>query len=634
MFDSARSTANFDVGVLFYNRAYQTLDCVLSFLNDDIQPSIVILDQGSAAEQRKFLADRLFHQPNVRFVTLDKNIGVGPGRNLLARECSSDWILFIDNDTMLATTGGVGLISSAVGREDVDGYSPRILNVHEDRFMDRLSIAGQGRGLRFEMVGPDIPITNAFSGCAVIMRRSFLLNEPYDERHFVGFEDFELALRTFTRQKPMRLKSLDDVTLVHKHMPVVNGPDVTATRMRYSSPDLRQSFDVLSSQYDAKLFGDWEQWTSKQQKQMLPARRLGQRSVHDKTTLTFVVDAPNSRPDGIVSNITRYLSANYDSTIVYTHSNDGPEQTLRLIIESRPDVIHFMWRADVSNLVCAATISKCAALMRLAESELVDLLCQSHITFSVGDYLFLDQEEIASFRPLYWLSDGYCVTSPRVFDIYRRISEYPKPSALIWDRVDGTLFHPAGPAERERASLKIGWVGKPLWNEGAAGPRTIIQAAVDNLRSTGIDVDLLIVDERADWRDRKEIAALYRDMDVCVSASDKEEARRSVLEAMASGVPVISTRVGIVPYVFGPEQQKFIVDNSVEALTYALHRLCSDGELRKSVAQENLNQIANPSICAPLWRCFFEDVIRNAHPDAQNWRRFMIGKFFLFLDEP
>src|ERR1700760_4523921 len=175
MSDCPRSAVNFDVGVLFYNRAHQTLECVLSFLNDDIKPAIFILDQGSAPEQRKLLDQVLRQQPTVRFITLDKNVGVGPGRNRLARECSADWVLFIDNDTMLNTVGGVGLINSALGGEDVDGYSPRIMNVHEDRIMDRLLIAGESPRLRFDAAGADVPITNTFSGCAVVLRRSYLL---------------------------------------------------------------------------------------------------------------------------------------------------------------------------------------------------------------------------------------------------------------------------------------------------------------------------------------------------------------------------------------------------------------------------------------------------------------------------
>jgi glycosyltransferase involved in cell wall biosynthesis len=631
----SRSVANFDVGVLFYNRARQTLDCILSFLNDHIQPFIIILDQASAAEQRELLTNALIHQPNVRFITLAKNIGVGPGRNRLSRECSSNWILFVDNDSVLNTPGGVGLISSAVERaQDVDGFSPRILNVHENRFMDRLRITERNQLLRFEVVGPDVPITNMFSGCAVVMRRSFLLNEPYDERYFVGFEDFELALRAFTRRQPMRLRSLDNVTLVHKHMPVISDPDVASTRMRYSSPHIAKSFDVLKTRYNENLFSGWEQWTTKQQEEMIASRRIAPRSIHDKINLTFVVDAPNSTSDNIVRTLDQYITATHVSTTVYTHTIDEPGQTLRLIIESCADVIHFMWRADFRKYVCAAAVKKCAALMRLSEAELLDFLCQSHITFSVGDYLFLDQEEISSFRPLYWLSEGYCVTSPKLFDIYGRISDYPKPSALILDGVDSALFHPGESAERENSSIKIGWVGKSSWDEGATGLRTIIHPSVDTLRLAGVNVELLIVDELEHWREREEIAALYREMDIYVSASYTEDARRTVLEAMASGIPVVSTRVGVVPYVFGPKQQDFIVDRSVEAFSNALHQLCLDIELRRSLAQENLKQIANHwASCAPLWECFFEDVIRKAHPDASNWRRFMIDKFFLSVDE-
>ena len=451
----ARTIASFDVGVLFYNRAHQTLDCILSFLNDHAQPTIVVLDQGSAAEQRELLTEALVHHPNVRFITLDKNIGVGPGRNRISRECSSDWILFVDNDTVLNTSGGVGAICSAIERaDDVDGYSPRILNVHENSFMDRLKIIERERRLRLEVVSPDVPVTNMFSGCAALMRRSFLVDEPYDERYFVGFEDFELALRTFTRGKPMRLKSLDDVTLAHRHMPVVGDSDVVATRKRYNSQHLSRSFEVIKTQYGGDLFRGWEQWTAKQQDEMIVSRRIAPRSIHDKINLTFVTDFPNSKSGGIVRHLDQQIKTTHVSTTVYAHTLDDEGQALRQIIGSHPDVIHFTWRSDLQKYICPAAIKKCAALMGQSESALLDLLCQSHITFSIGDYLFLDKEQIGAFRPLFWLSDGYCVTSSRLFDIYGKIADYPKPSALtsadlngapLWQRFFGDVIRKAHP---------------------------------------------------------------------------------------------------------------------------------------------------------------------------------------------
>ena len=131
----ANLAADFDVGVLFYNRARQTLDCVLSFLQEEIQPNIVIFDQGSATEQRTFLHEGLSGHANVRFVGSPKNIGVAAGRNRLCEACSAEWILFVDNDMALNTRGGVSLISSAVEAADgIDAFSPKILNIHENRF--------------------------------------------------------------------------------------------------------------------------------------------------------------------------------------------------------------------------------------------------------------------------------------------------------------------------------------------------------------------------------------------------------------------------------------------------------------------------------------------------------------------
>jgi glycosyltransferase involved in cell wall biosynthesis len=226
-------------------------------------------------------------------------------------------------------------------------------------------------------------------------------------------------------------------------------------------------------------------------------------------------------------------------------------------------------------------------------------------------------------------------------DIYGRISDYPKPTALIVNGVDTTLYHPAEQASREKSTIKIGWVGNSSWGEGqgltdAKGLRTIVRPSIEILRAEGNNIELLILDRVERWRAREEVAALYPEMDIYVCASAMEGGPNTVLEAMASGVPVVATRVGIVPYIFGPQQQNFIVERSAEAFANALRRLCSDSLLRESLAEENLQQIAKHDwkSRAPLWRYFFAEIIRQAHPDASNWKRFMIERFFLVVGEP
>ena len=125
-------------------------------------------------------------------ISVSRRAGTGFARR-------AEWILFVDNDMALNTRGGVSLISSAVEAADsIDAFSPRILNVHENRFSDRLQLTLQKGRLDITSATPHAATTNTFAGGGVVLRRSLLLDNPYDERYFIGFEDFDIALRAFT----------------------------------------------------------------------------------------------------------------------------------------------------------------------------------------------------------------------------------------------------------------------------------------------------------------------------------------------------------------------------------------------------------------------------------------------------
>src|SRR5262249_45926154 len=209
-------------------------------------------------------------------------------------------------------------------------------------------------------------------------------------------------------------------------------------------PLIAKGFNILKTEYGDELFGQWEPWVTDQQQQMTAVQRIAPRMPRDETVrVTFVLDVPNWAFDNVVKNLQRHIGPNHVLTIVYAQQDDDVGRSLQRILESCAHIIHFMWRADFRGLVGKAAVKRCAVLKELSETKILDRLCQSHITFSVCDHLFLGEEDIRSFRPLYWLSDGYCVVSPMLFDIYGRISDYPKPSALMVNGVDRTLYHPA-----------------------------------------------------------------------------------------------------------------------------------------------------------------------------------------------
>ena len=84
--------------------------------------------------------------------------------------------------------------------------------------------------------------------------------------------------------------------------------------------------------------------------------------------------------------------------------------------------------------------------------------------------------------------------------------------------------------------------------------------------------------------------AFYAQFDIFALSSDTEQMPLSVIEAMASGLPVVSTAVGDVRLMVAAENAEFIVPLDEVALAGALAALSGDREARRRLGQANLAQ--------------------------------------------
>jgi glycosyltransferase involved in cell wall biosynthesis len=89
-------------------------------------------------------------------------------------------------------------------------------------------------------------------------------------------------------------------------------------------------------------------------------------------------------------------------------------------------------------------------------------------------------------------------------------------------------------------------------------------------------------------RDRSEVIEAYHAADVYVLPSHTEGLPLSILEAMAAGLPVVSTRVGAIPGVIEEGVNGFLVSpGDVVGLASAIEALIKDGALRARMGRDN-----------------------------------------------
>jgi glycosyltransferase involved in cell wall biosynthesis len=114
---------------------------------------------------------------------------------------------------------------------------------------------------------------------------------------------------------------------------------------------------------------------------------------------------------------------------------------------------------------------------------------------------------------------------------------------------------------------------------------------------------------------RDELAGAYHGADVCLVTSRQEGGPKAMLEAMATGVPLVTTSVGHATELVRDGQNGLLVDvDDVDALVAAVERVHSDGELRarlRAAGRETAEAHAEERL-DPRWDQLLEGFVRRA----------------------
>jgi glycosyltransferase involved in cell wall biosynthesis len=123
------------------------------------------------------------------------------------------------------------------------------------------------------------------------------------------------------------------------------------------------------------------------------------------------------------------------------------------------------------------------------------------------------------------------------------------------------------------------------WRLTIAGSLDRDRASAERLRAAVAAAELEDHVSLTGEADAACVAALYDDADAFVLATLKESYGMAVAEALARGLPIVSTTTGAIPSLVGDDAGILVPPGDINALTRALSRVIDDEPLRRRLAE-------------------------------------------------
>ncbi|MBX3643357.1 MAG: glycosyltransferase family 4 protein [Rubrivivax sp.] len=274
-----------------------------------------------------------------------------------------------------------------------------------------------------------------------------------------------------------------------------------------------------------------------------------------------------------------------------------------------PDYVRRLWRAvgpaDVVHVMANSGWSWhlfAAVAVRVAAWRGTPVV----VNYRGGEADAFLQRAGASVRRTMRLSSGLLLPSGFLQEVFAR---HGMPGKVVPNIVDTHRFRPGadkllGPGT---AQLLIARNLEPIYGIDvalrafarvlAAQPRArLVIAGSGPQRSELVALaESLGIAERVHFAgrlERDEMAKLYRESTLSINPSHVDNMPNSVLESMASGVPVVSTDVGGVPFIVAHERSALLVPRANdEALAQAVLRLLGDDALYRQLRAAGLAEV-------------------------------------------
>lgn len=339
-----------------------------------------------------------------------------------------------------------------------------------------------------------------------------------------------------------------------------------------------------------------------------------------KKKIALMVDMDDWAFANISKNICKNLGEKYEFKIIPLLYYDN-NLVKGYIAAKDCDLIHFFWRKHLINL---RGENYEWYVKQLGYNSLEDFkkeyVNDKIITTAVYDHL-QEEDGINFTKELFDNFDKYYVSSNILNEVYNNLDIKFKPKCIITDGVDLEQFYPIN-LERfknlQDRNIIIGWVGNSEWKneiEDFKGINTILKPAIEELQREGYKIETYFADRKEQMIPHDKMVEYYSKIDVLICSSKCEGTPNPVLEAMACGVPIISTNVGIVSDALGEKQKSYILEERTkECMKEKIIRFINEKDKIEELSNENLKQIQSWewNKITKKFDDFFEDVLEEA----------------------
>lgn len=281
--NSIRTTG---IYILFFEKLKLTQHCIESFLPSGCD--IYVLNNGSSRESTRKLEAFCKRYSQIKIFHSSVNLGVANGRNLLIKDTSKEWLFFVDNDiTINEKQSWTRTFEELMLKfPDTKVFVPKLFNSYAKIFEPHSNIELVDNTVFFRKANSSF--LNKFPGGASIIHRSiFDKYGYYDKDMFVGWEDFEFAIRGLKNDDPLKCKLVNEINLTHHHEYTFDSKAKEAIRIRYNAENIKKSFDRIVEKHGLVLEKDGLLWSQEQIEKLTKINPLRKMINHYRRKIKF-----------------------------------------------------------------------------------------------------------------------------------------------------------------------------------------------------------------------------------------------------------------------------------------------------------------------------------------------------------